>query len=214
MRRMIAAGPPAKRPPHRVLGGVSGAVSSAVGVVGLLIVAAIFFTASTFGSAARADDSDKMKLGEFIPAASPQPAPELAFTDLAGKPLALADFKGKFVLLNLWATWCQPCLKEMPSLAALQAKLGPALTVVALSEDRGGADVVEPFIAKLGLDRLPIYLDPKSAAIRALGARGLPTSVLIDADGQILGKVEGGADWDSDALRETVAKLLPPAKPG
>ena len=180
-----------------------------------MIVAALVLVASVAAAPAiRADEPDKLKIGEFILAASPQPAPELAFTDLAGKPLALADFKGKFVLLNLWATWCQPCLKEMPSLAALQAKLGPALTVVALSEDRGGADVVEPFIAKLGLDRLPIYLDPKSAAIRALGARGLPTSVLIDADGQILGKVEGGADWDSDALRETVAKLLPPAKPG
>ena len=179
-----------------------------------IVAALVLFASVAAAPAIRADEPDRVRLGEFIPAASPQPAPELAFTDLAGKPVALADFKGKFVLLNLWATWCQPCLKEMPSLAALQAKLGPALTIVALSEDRGGADVVEPFVAKLDLDKLPIYLDAKSAAIHALGARGLPTSVVIDPDGRILGKVEGGADWDSDALRETVAKLLPRAKPG
>ena len=179
-----------------------------------IVAALVLFASVAAAPAIHADEPDRVKIGEFIPAAAPQPAPELAFTDLTGKPVALADFKGKFVLLNLWATWCQPCLKEMPSLAALQAKLGPALTIVALSEDRGGADVVEPFVAKLGLDKLPIYLDPKSAAIHALGARGLPTSVVIDADGQILGKVEGGADWESDALRAALAKVMPPAKPG
>jgi len=178
------------------------------------IVAALVVVASILGSAAiRADEPGGVKLGEFIPAASPQPAPEIAFTDTAGKPVALADFKGRFVLLNLWATWCQPCLKEMPSLAALQARLGPALTVVAVSEDRGGADIVAPFIARLGLDKLSIYLDPKSAAIHAFAARGLPTSFVIDGGGEVLGKVEGGADWDSDAMRAALAKLLPPAKP-
>ncbi len=153
-----------------------------------------------------------MKLGEFIPAASPQPAPEISLTDSAGNPAALADFKGKFVLLNLWATWCQPCLKEMPSLAALQAKLGSGLTVLAVSEDRGGADIVAPFVAKHGLDALKIYLDPKSTATHAFAARGLPTSFVIDDNGNVLGKVEGGADWDSDEMRATLAKLMP-AKP-
>jgi thiol-disulfide isomerase/thioredoxin len=178
------------------------------------IVAALVLVAFVMGPATvRADEPDKMKLGEFIPAASPQPAPEISFTDTAGNPVALADFKGKFVLLNLWATWCQPCLKEMPSLAALQARLGPALTVLAVSEDRGGAEIVQPFVAKLGLDQLKIYLDPKSTAIHAFAARGLPSSFMIDNDGRVLGKVEGGADWDSDEMRAALAKLLP-AKPG
>ena len=178
------------------------------------IVAALVLVASVLGSAAiRADEPDKIKLGEFIPAASPQPAPAISFTDTGGKPVALADFKGKLVLLNLWATWCEPCLKEMPSLAALQARLGPALTVVAVSEDRGGAEVVEPFVTKLSLDKLQIYLDPKSAALHAFAARGLPTSFVIDGDGEVLGEVEGGADWDSDAMRAALAKLPPPAKP-
>src|SRR5215469_6785072 len=126
MRRMIAAGPPAKRPPHRVLGDACEAVSSASRGLGLLIVAVIFFAVSASGSPAWADDTDQVKLGEFIPAASPQPAPEISITDLDGKPLSLGDFKGKVVLLNLWATWCQPCIKEMPSLVDLQKNLGSA----------------------------------------------------------------------------------------
>jgi thiol-disulfide isomerase/thioredoxin len=178
------------------------------------IVAALVLVAVVLGSAViRADEPDQDKIGEFIPAATPQPAPEFSFTDLSGKPAALTDFRGKFVLLNLWATWCQPCLKEMPSLAALQARLGPSLVVVAVSEDHGGATVVEPFIAKLGLDKLKVYLDPKSAAIHAFAAQGLPTSFLIDGDGKVLGKVEGGADWDSDKMRAVLAKLMPAAKP-
>jgi thiol-disulfide isomerase/thioredoxin len=183
------------------------------------IGAALVLVASVLGSSAiRADEPDKIKIGEFIPVATPQPAPEISFADPQGNPIALADFKGKFVLLNLWATWCQPCIKEMPSLAALQARLGPALTVLAVSEDRGGAEVVEPFVTKLGLDKLKVYLDPKSAAIHAFATQGLPTSFVIDDQGHMLGKVEGGADWESDKMRAIFDKLLPAAsdaaKPG
>jgi thiol-disulfide isomerase/thioredoxin len=175
------------------------------------IVAALVVVASTLGSAAApADEPEKIKLGEFIPAAPPQPAPEISFTDMAGSMAGLSDFKGKFVVLNLWATWCQPCLREMPSLALLQARLGPALTVLAVSEDRGATVSVRPFLDKHGLDKLKVYLDPNSTASHAFGARGLPTSVVIDGDGQVLGKVEGAADWDSDEMRAVLAKLMPP----
>lgn len=173
------------------------------------IVAALVLVASTLGPAARADDSDKLKIGEFIPAASPQPAPEIFITDMSGTTTTLAGFKGKFVLLNLWATWCQPCLKEMPSLAALQARLGPALTVAAVSEDRGAALTVKPFLEKHNLTGLEIYFDPGSSATHAFGVRGLPTSFVIDGEGRVLGKVEGGADWDSQTMRSTLAGLLP-----
>jgi thiol-disulfide isomerase/thioredoxin len=215
---MIAAGPAAKRPPHIVLGEAPGAASSAGRCLGLLIVAAMLlvvstFAASTFGPAARADDSDQIKVGEFIPAASPQPAPEISVTDLDGNPVALSDFKGKFVLLNLWATWCQPCIKEMPSLVDLQKKFGSALTVVAVSEDHRGEVIVKLFVQKLGLDTLKIGLDPKSAVSRAFDVRGLPSSFLIDPSGKIVGKVEGAADWDSDQLRAVLIKYLAPAKP-
>ncbi|HWD56934.1 MAG TPA: TlpA disulfide reductase family protein [Stellaceae bacterium] len=175
------------------------------------IVAALVLVASVAGACA--DEPAKIKIGEFIPAAPPQPAPEIALTDPAGNPVTLADFKGKFVLVNLWATWCQPCLKEMPTLLALQDRLGPALTVLAVSEDHGGGASVTPFVVKLGLDKLKILLDPKAAASRAFGVRGLPSSFVIDGDGNIVGKVEGEAEWDSDAMRAALAKVLP-AKPG
>ena len=181
--------------------------------MGLFIVATILLAASTFGSAARADDADQLKLGEFIPAASSQPAPEFSATDLAGNPLALGDLKGKFVLLNLWATWCQPCIKEMPSLLDLQDKLGSALTIVAVSEDRGGEVIVKLFVDKLGLDKLKVGLDPKNTAAHAFDVHGLPSSFLIDPNGKVLGRVEGAADWSSDKLRATIAKFLPATKP-
>jgi thiol-disulfide isomerase/thioredoxin len=158
---------------------------------------------------ALAADSAEIKLGEFIPAASLQPAPALSVTDLDGKEVALADIKGKLVLVNLWATWCQPCLREMPSLERLQTNLGDGLIVVAISQDHGGAKTVEPFLGKLGLDNVKTYLDPKSKASHAFDVRGLPTSILIDGDGKVLGKVEGGADWDSDKMRAVVKKFLP-----
>src|SRR5262249_1659877 len=91
--------------------------------------------------------------------------------------------------------------------------LGPALTILALSEDRGGAAIVEPFVAKLGLDQVKVYLDPKGAAIHTVGARGLPTSLVIDRDGMVLGRVEGGAEWMAPAGLKVVRSPLPSAAP-
>ncbi len=174
-----------------------------------IIVAIVVLIASTLGAVAQTANEPDIKLGQFIPAAAPQPAPEMSFEGLDGNPVSLADFKGRLVILNLWATWCQPCLKEMPSLAKLEARLGPALLVLAVSEDRGGADVVKPFIAKLDLDKIKVGLDPKSNATHALHARGLPTSLVVDTDGKVLGKVEGAAEWDSDPMIGMLTKLLP-----
>jgi thiol-disulfide isomerase/thioredoxin len=161
-------------------------------------------------TAAPAAEPD-VKPGEFIAASPPQPAPEVSFTDLSGNGVALADFKGKLVLLNLWATWCQPCLKEMPSLVKLQEKSEDKLIVAAVSEDRGGKDVVEPFVAKHGLDKMKIYLDPKSAVGHAFSVRGLPTTLVIDTKGQVVGRVEGAAEWDSDKMAKLLQPFLPEA---
>src|SRR4051794_27872098 len=93
----------------------------------------------------------------------PKAMPDISFTSLQGEAAGLDKFHGKVVLLNLWATWGAPWVQEMPSLDRLQAQLGgEGLTVLALSSDRGGANVVEPFLGKLGLEQLPIYLDPKN----------------------------------------------------
>lgn len=138
-------------------------------------------------------------LGKFTPLAEPRPAPEVSFVDQSGKSVALASFRGRPVLINFWATWCAPCIAEMPSLLRLQEKLG-ALTILAVSEDRRGAEVVDPFVEKHGVEKLAIYLDPKNEVGRAFGIEGLPTSVLVDRDGRLRGRLEGAAQWSADDM--------------
>jgi thiol-disulfide isomerase/thioredoxin len=151
------------------------------------------------GSAAEGEPGQS-KLGEFVPAAAPEPAPAVSFADSDGNPVGLSDFSGKLVLVNLWATWCAPCLREMPSLERMHSRLGEGIVIVAISEDRGGSKIVEPFIAKLGLKSVKIYLDPKSAVGQAFHVEGLPTSLVIDREGRLLGRVEGAAEWDSPKI--------------
>jgi thiol-disulfide isomerase/thioredoxin len=150
------------------------------------------------GSAvASADGMEK-----FIRLKEPRPAPDIEFTELGGAPAHLSDFRGRIVLVNLWATWCAPCVKEMPSLVKLQQTIGTRdFVVLALSSDRGGARVVEPFLEENELKTLAVFLDAKANATRTLGAKGLPTSILLDRQGREIGRMLGGADWNSsDAI--------------
>ena len=151
---------------------------------------------------------DQLPLGKFIPTSAPYPAPEISFSDATGKTLSLADFTGKLVLINLWATWCAPCRHEMPSLERLQNRLGDKIAILAISEDMGGDKAVEPFIAKLGIKGLKTYLDPRSAVGRAFGVDGLPTSFLIDRRGRVVGRVEGEAEWDSPKMLAVIKPFL------
>jgi thiol-disulfide isomerase/thioredoxin len=174
-------------------------------------VALLFLlVAPGIGSAADSerDTPDRTKLGEFLPSSQPFPAPAISLTDAAGNTVELAEFRGKLVLVNLWATWCEPCLREMPSLERLQAHLGDRIVVLAVSEDRGGTKVVEPFVAKLALKSVKTYIDPKSAVGHAFEVRGLPTSFLIGRDGKVLGRVEGEAEWDSPKILSVLKPLL------
>jgi thiol-disulfide isomerase/thioredoxin len=152
---------------------------------------------------------DRSKLGEFVPSAQPSPAPAVSLTEPGGATVDLADFKGKLVLVNFWATWCEPCLREMPSIERLQSRLGDRIAVLAVSEDRGGSKAVDPFVEKLGLKSVKIYVDPKSAVGRLFEVRGLPTSFLIDRDGKVVGRVEGAAEWDSPKIMAVIQPLLP-----
>jgi thiol-disulfide isomerase/thioredoxin len=155
-----------------------------------------------------ADMPDRTKLGEFVPSSQPFTAPAISLADTNGHSVELSELRGKLVLVNLWATWCEPCLREMPSLERLQSRLGERIAVLAVSEDRGGNKTVEPFIAKLGLKSVKIYIDPKSEVGHAFGARGLPTSFLIDREGKVLGRVEGAAEWDSPKILGVLEPLL------
>lgn len=152
-------------------------------------------------------------LGEFTPLDAPRPAPDISFSSRDGEALRLADFHGRTVLVNLWATWCGPCVEEMPSLDRLQAKLGDDVTILAISEDRRGAAAVDPFVAKHGLKALATYLDPDAKATHAFGVDGLPTSFLIDRDGRIVGWLQGGADWDTPAMIALLRRYAVPRDP-
>ena len=137
-------------------------------------------------------------LQEFRAHPQPQNIPGMQFEELDGAPRALSDFRGKVVLLNYWATWCGPCVEEMPALERLQARLGGAeFTVLAVSVDRQGVEVVKPFVDRLGLKQLPIVLDRRGVSMHDVGIRGLPTTLLIDREGREIGRIEGAAAWDS-----------------
>jgi thiol-disulfide isomerase/thioredoxin len=207
---MIPAGPRSKRPPHIVFAWLSAwlwALSARFGTVGVVLLLAL-------SAATAATDEDDVKPGKFILASPPQPAPQVSFEDLTGASTSPADFKGKLLVLNLWATWCEPCLEEMPSLEQLQKNLPDKLVVMAISEDRGGAKIVAPFVEKLGLKKVKIYFDPKSTVGHAFGMRGLPTSIVIGPDGNVLGRVEGAADWDSVEMYAVLKPMLPKGAPG
>lgn len=127
---------------------------------------------------------------------------EISWMDANGKAVTLENFSGKMVLLNYWASWCPPCLAELPSLNRLQTKLGgDEFTVVAVNTDQGGKPVAEQFSARLRLDALDLYLDPQSRSFQMLGARVMPITYLFDRQGTLLGLLRGSAEWDSpDAL--------------
>jgi thiol-disulfide isomerase/thioredoxin len=171
----------------------------------------VLLLAPSFARAAESGTGmpDRSKLGEFVPSAQPVPAPAVSLTEPGGATVDLADFKGKLVLVNFWATWCEPCLREMPSIERLQSRLGDRIAVLAVSEDRGGSKAVDPFVEKLGLKSVKIYVDPKSAVGRAFEVKGLPTSVLIDGDGKVVGRVEGAAEWDSPKIMAVIRPFLP-----
>ena len=132
-----------------------------------------------------------------IETAAPQPLPPLTFETLDGQPASLADFAGKVVVLNLWATWCAPCREEMPSLDRLQAQFADRdLIVLTLSVDRAGPERVQKFLDEIGVKQVHVYRDPKAAATRAVRVPGLPATILVNRKGEEVGRVLGIAQWD------------------
>jgi len=148
-------------------------------------------------------------LAKFQLAKEPKLLPELAFNDADDKPLTLADYKGKIVLLNFWATWCGPCVKEMPSLDRLQAEMGKdKFVVLPLSLDGPSRPKVAPFYEDKKLSHLGVYFDKGRKAMQALGVSILPTSILVDAEGRELGRLEGEADWEKPEALALVKRAI------
>lgn len=137
-------------------------------------------------------------------------APDTLFEDPEGEPARLADFRGRPVLVNLWATWCGPCVVEMPSLDALARREGERLTVLALSQDMQGRQKVTDFFAERDFEKLEAYLDPELDFMTSLRIDTLPTTILYDAEGREVWRMTGMADWES----ERAARLLREADAG
>jgi thiol-disulfide isomerase/thioredoxin len=138
-----------------------------------------------------------------------QDMPEATLTDPAGATLALSDLKGQPVLVNLWATWCAPCVIEMPMLDTLAAELDGSVRVLTVSEDMNGAEAVAPFFAEKGFKNLPQWIDPRNdLAIAYGGGAALPLTVLYDAEGKEVWRVMGGYHWDSAEARELIAEAV------
>ena len=139
-----------------------------------------------------------LPLQTFVSHAEPRPIPELTFKDSDGRTHTLSEFRGKTVLLNVWATWCSPCRREMPTLDRLQATLGsPQFQVVALSVDRTGSGTVARFFTEIGIERLGIYVDETGMFASELNLFGLPGTLLLNAQGREIGRLLGPMEWDS-----------------
>ena len=136
-----------------------------------------------------------MRKFKFLDA--PRPIAEFRIAAVGGQPTSPAAWRGRVLLLNVWASWCAPCREEMPALDRLRTRFAAdGLAVVTLSIDKTSSEPIA-FLAGLGLSDLPLLLDPAMEATKSLGVAGAPTSILIDANGRELGRIEGAADWDS-----------------
>ena len=138
------------------------------------------------------------------------PLPALTFKDTAGHTLRLATATGQPLVVNLWATWCAPCVAELPTLDKLAAARAGKLRVITLSQDMSGGDAVAAFLAGKDLTHLAPWLDPQASAAAAYGASTLPTTIYYDAKGHELWRWSGGMDWSS----AKAAALLGEAGPG
>jgi thiol-disulfide isomerase/thioredoxin len=164
-------------------------------------------TRNTGGNLAAASTQDgKGGLSKLVRVNAPTALPDITFNDDKGQPRSLAEWKGKVVLLNLWATWCAPCKLEMPSLDRLQAQLGGADFAVSL--DRGGADVPRKFLSASNLVHLPLLQDETAGLAGKVGAIGLPATLILDREGREVARLLGPAEWDSSHAIAVIREVI------
>ena len=184
---------------------------SAMLVAGAATLAAVITTRKpTDPPIATLQPQSNPRLEPFHPILSnpPAPPPPAGFTDAAGTATNLDAFRGQGLVVNLWATWCAPCVAEMPALQRLATLLAnDRITILPLASDRGGAPVVQAFYAVHAIT-LPIWLDPKAALASAWQARGLPTTLIIDRQGREQARLEGAVDWTALETMEKIRKLV------
>ena len=174
-------------------------------VVGYMVLVALTLLANFFALRAEAKTADPPIEGsmvKFVASDPPIPVPDTPFIGVDGETIKLADYKGRLVLLNFWATWCAPCIRELPSIESLASSVNdPRFTVQLVSIDRGGAKVHKPFLENLGITGIASASDPRARLLRAVKGPGVPVTVLINSEGLMVGRLIGDAHWDSPAAR-------------
>ncbi len=176
---------------------------------------AVLYTALCLGANAGVADSaglEDLRQGEMrklIVHAEPVPVPDIDFLDESGHELTLGGFRGQYVLLNFWATWCAPCREEMPSLDALQQQLGSErFRVVTVATGRDKPVAIRRFFESIGVTTLPQYRDTGQSLARQMGVFGLPVSMILDTDGMEIARIRGGADWSDPSARAVITALV------
>lgn len=197
--------------PRKTAAAIAGVAGLAFGVLG-----ALYFRIEAPPAPATKDSPVSATVSRDFPLriwSAPRGLADFAFEDEGARKIHLADFRGKVVLLNLWATWCTPCRREMPALDRLQAQLGGAeFIVLALSIERGGAPKVRDFYGETGVKALGVYIDAEGEASAAVRSAAIPTSVLVGRDGMEIGRLFGPAEWDSPAAIEFIRERIGGAK--
>jgi thiol-disulfide isomerase/thioredoxin len=175
---------------------------AALGAVGLNLAAAPW---------ARKSEADEAlaDISQITLLAQPEPPPPISFQAADGSTHRLEEFRGHGMVINFWATWCAPCVAEMPSLAHLAGALAPRdIAVLPMSSDREGAAAVSRFYTSHEIRNLPILLDPHGEAMKAFKPRGIPTTVVIDRAGMVRARMEGGLDWGTDEAISVIRRLI------
>lgn len=154
-------------------------------------------------------DGDMKKLVLHSEPKTQEMAPFMTFD---GAPLNLSDWQGKWVMVNFWATWCAPCRKEMPMLSDLQTEMGgDDFEVVTIATSRNPPPKMKAFFDDIGVTNLPLHRDPKSALSRGMGVLGLPVTVILDPQGNEVGRLIGDADWSTDTAKAVLTALMAPS---
>ena len=176
-----------------------------------VIIIALAVVASGLGQAPAGPAqaaSETVEPKDFTWHDKPVDAPATVFKDASDMNKTLKDFGGKVLIVNFWATWCAPCVKEMPALDRLNAKLGGKdFQVIAINQERNGPKIAKPFVEKQGW-KLHLYLDPATGFYKDAKLGGLPTSLIIGKDGKELGRIAGEVVWDSPAVEKMVQDLI------
>jgi thiol-disulfide isomerase/thioredoxin len=179
--------------------------------LGRFVHLSAFVAIALWGATAGAAEPPKFAgiSGDFSPIDPPEQIAAPNFQDKMGQPVSLDSFKGKVVVLNFWATWCPPCVAEMPALDKLQADMGGKdFTVVAVSTDREGIKKSAPFYRRAGIKNLTLYNDTRGGMLDAFKAKALPVTIVLDREGRMIGRIEGAAQWDSPQAKALIEHYL------